>query len=333
MAGNTGDTGVKLAGRGGPAPAEEVLSFLGVKSCRIVWIEYDVRLQASPRPEDADRAEIGAEGGALSLVEYREGRAEPQRVEVADSRAFAPLFSPDGTRAVFSRKSEPSDIFVMTVGRSEPLRVAFGAGPHWWVDPETGDHCIVYRDVSAPYRTLPAGRTFRQRLGEDNRPAGEPEGICPYGFGGGITPDGRYLVTGLRQFYFADLKTGRYLMPLGDVRRAPGVSCVSVSPDNTHRAMSLRFPRIDFGICGPTGRWDLRIRCPKEVEEWQTPQWSTHPNFATASGLNPDKTYDLYIVRLSDYEKLRVTTGGDCLHAHMWVGPEPDKEAVDKQEG
>lgn len=309
------------------ASVEEVLSFLKASSCRLVYR----RLKTAKLTDWKERREVRRAGSTIYLVEYRADDRKRVLHQVRDVKAFAPLFSPDGTRVAFSNTFYESDIFVMPLDTCEPVRVAFGAHPHWWIDPSRGASYIVYRTENGVYTGFPPGKTLRQRLGPDNKPVGDPEVICPYGFGGGISRNGRHLATGYTHLIVADLETGEYFQPLGDRQLPDGenqVCDVSIAPDDSPRVMQLRLTlsgegRHDFfGIVSFDGSWYLKIDKPKGTEEWQTPEWSTHPNFATASGTNPDQTYDLYIIRLSDLAILRLTWEGGYGHAHLWVGPQ-----------
>jgi hypothetical protein len=169
---------------------------------------------------------------------------------------------------------------------------------------------------------------MRQRLGAGSVPVGEPATICPYGFGGGISRNGRYLATGYAHLIVADLATGEYFQPLGDRQLPDGenqVCDVSMPPDDSPRVMHLRLTlsgsgRHDFfGIARFDGGGYVKIWKPDEVLEWQTPEWSTHPDFATVSGTNPDGVYDLFLVRLSDLAIRRLTWRSGFGHTHMWV--------------
>jgi hypothetical protein len=276
-------------------------------------------------PGHGQRAGHRGKGSALSVVTYTQDVDEPQPLQIQDTKTFAPLLSPDGTRIVYNQTFGATDIFVMSLEDFEPIKVGHGANPHWWVDSKSGEEHVIYRSDNGGFRGPPPGKTFRQKVGPEGRPAGEPEVIFEVGFGGGLSADGRYLATGFMKLVVGDRETGECTMPLGDGTPEDNhnqTCCVSVAPDESGRYMMLRWPHSHFGICDFQGRWDLKIRCPDDVEEWQTPEWSTHPKFATASCMTRGTNYDLYLIRLSDYEMLRLTTSGGYVHGHLWVGPE-----------
>jgi len=232
---------------------------------------------------------------------------------------------------VYNATFHASEIYVMPLDTFKPVQVGFGAHPHWWTNPKTGETYIIYRTENGMFTGFPPGKTMRQKLGANNEPLGEPEEICPYGFGGGISRNGRYLATGYTHLIVADLEMGEYYQPLGDRQLPDGENqtCdISLPPDDSERLMHLRLTFIGrgrhdyFGIVNFNGSGYVKFPMPEGTLEWQTPEWSTHPDFATASGTNPDGTYHVYLVRLSDLATLRLTRDGGYIHAHMWVGTE-----------
>jgi hypothetical protein len=122
----------------------------------------------------------------------------------------------------------------------------------------------------------------------------------------------------------ADLETGAYYQPLGEKQlpnRRNQVCSVSLPPDDSERVMHLRMPHGFFGIVDFDGTGYRKFLKPEGTVEWQTPQWSWHPDFTTVSALNQEGSWDVYIVRLFDDARLRLTWDGGYIHAHMWVGP------------
>jgi hypothetical protein len=303
---------------------DQVLSFVGAENCRFVFR----RLKGSQMTDWEARRALRRAGSMLYFVEYGREKPDPLWIQVPGIKAFAPLFSPDGNWIVYSTTFFESDIFVMPLDSYEPIHVGIGAHPHWWIDPNSEDRYVVYRTQNGKFDGLPPGKTMRQRLDKDHLPIGEPEIICEHGFGGGISADGHFLATGYTHLVVADLIKGQYYQPLGDHQLADGenqVCDVSLPPDASRQVMHLRLTlqgegRHDyFGISDFRGKTYTRIDKPVETEEWQTPEWSTHPDFATASGTRSDNTYDLYLVRISDRETLRLSWQGGYGHAHLWI--------------
>jgi hypothetical protein len=302
------------------APVDEVLDFVGASSCRIVY-----RRQRSTGMDLFQRRDERARGSSITIASYKRGADAPSVVDIDDTKAFAPLFSSDGAAVVYNETFRATGIFVLTLDTGRAVQVAFGANPHWWTDPKTREPYIVYRERNHMFEELPDGKTCRQRIDKNNMPQGEPEEIYSLGFGGGISPDGRYLYTGYLTYAYADLAEGRHEMPIGIGDRDTGkgqTCCVSAAPDNSHRSMQLRMPHTQFTVTDLDGSNEVSYVCPEGVEEWQTPEWSTRPNLATAAGMRPDGNYDIFLVRLSDHATLKLTLDGGYVHGHMWVGSE-----------
>lgn len=307
------------------AAAQDVLDFLGADTCKFVFR----RLKNASMKTWKERETLRKAGSMLYVLEYSRALHEPRWQQIPGIKAFAPLFSPQGDAVVFSATFAPSEISVLALDALRATVLGVGAHPHWWIDPASGQRSIVYRSENGLYTGFPRGRTLRQWLDRENNPVDDAEEICPYGFGGGISPDGRFLATGYTQLIVADLVTGEFLQGLGERQLPDGenqVCDVSVSPDDSQRVMHLRLTehgegRHDFfGFCRFDGENYVKVMMPPGTQEWQTPEWSTHPDFATAVATREDNTYDIYVVRLSDLAQLRLTRDGGYGHVHLWVG-------------
>lgn len=86
----------------------------------------------------------------------------------------------------------------------------------------------------------------------------------------------------------------------------------------------FRWPHERFSLTDFTGNTRSNFQVTGDYEEWQTPEWSTHPDFCTASAMNSDLIYDLFMIRIQDKEYLQLTTDGGYVHGHLWVGEERD---------
>lgn len=310
------------------ASPEDVLNFLQADECRLVFR----RLKCASMNSWQEREKLRHSGSGLYFLEYRRGADQPVWNCLPEIKAFAPLFSPDGSRVVFSATFLPSEMFVLPLESCQPVSVGFGAHPHWWVDPKSGQTWVIFRTENGLYTGFPRGKTLRQQIGPDHQPLGEPEEICAYGFGGGITPDGRFLATGYTHLIVADLETGEFFQPLGDRQLPDGenqVCDVSVSPDDSRRVMHLRLTEFGegrhdfFGFCGFDGSHYVKVMKPLGTLEWQTPEWSTHPDFAAAVATRSDQTYDIYLIRLSTQDIFRLTCDGGYGHVHLWMPSQP----------
>lgn len=305
--------------------SRDVLSFLGARSCKII---YRMRRQKGLQGH-GERASDRGKGSSLFVLDYVEGKEYPDLIQFPDEprfKSFAPLIHPDGKRVVYNQSFGATDIMVLSLDDCEPVKVAEGANPHWHVNQETGKTYIVYRDNNDCFVEVPQpGKTLLLEMDDKNQPVGDPELIVEHGYAGGISTDGRYLATGFMIPCAYDRKTGRLSAPIGTVLREPGHSnqccCCSVSPDDTGRFMVLRWPHERITLFSFDGGLRTDFPVPDGKEEWQTPEWSTNPDFFAGVGMNQDLIYDIFLARISDKQYLQISTDGGYVHAHPWVGP------------
>jgi hypothetical protein len=288
------------------ASYEAVREFLRGRGCRIT---YRTRRRQGAGVRRYDRT-------AFVLDFDREG----MRHRVLEGmRPMEPVLSLDGARIAYNRSFGPTELFVYALGGGKPpVRIGFGANPRWWVDTGTGEEYIVYRtdcDKTA-WPELP-GITLKQKIRRGGCvPVGEPVRLYPKGFGAGLTPDGRYLVTGYAALDIVDLVTSQHFQLFGGRQ----VCSVSIAPDDTNRLMELRLPHDTFGFHDLDGTNDTAIAKPDGTLEWLTPCWSNHPDFAVAAARTTRDTHDLYLIRLSDQAMLNVVAGGQGIHPYLWIG-------------
>ena len=306
------------------AASRDVLTFLGADRCRLV---YRVRREKNLTGH-GERSRDRAKGSSLFLLDYHSGETYPTVHEYPEApvyKTFAPQLSPDGERILFNQSFHSTGIFVLPVGGDSPVEVAVGANPRWCQDESNGRLYVVYRDQNGVFQNLPqCGKTFRIQIDSNNTPLGEPEMIAAYGFGGGMSTDARYLASAHMLVVAMDRQTGAISAPLGTVLREPGHTnqccCPSMAPDASGRLMALRWPHDRFTTMGWDGSGVTHYPLPDGAIEWQTPEWSTHPEFATGSVMNDEFIYDIVLVSLTDKRYLQVTSEGGYVHAHLWVG-------------
>lgn len=303
---------------------DEVLDFLNAKNCKIL---YRMRRKKGLE-EHRDRARDRAVGSSLYILEYAEGTKYPTVIAYPEEpkyKSFNPLFSPDGTKVLYNHTFESSDIFVLEIGKGEPTKIGFGANPRWYNNKESGKTRVVYRENNGMIDTVPQhGKTFTLDLNSNNEPSGDPVMISNYGFGGGISCDGRYLGTAFLLSSILDRQTGMISAPWGTVVHQPNRTnqccCPSMAPDDSGRLMVLRWPHERFSITDFTGNTRIHFMVPEEYIEWQTPEWSTHPDFCTAAAMNKELLYNIFIVRIKDKKYLQITSDDGYVHGHLWVG-------------
>lgn len=306
------------------ARSEKVLSFLGTKRCKLIYRSRREKNITAHVKRASDRAK----GSSFTLLDYREGGTYPTVYEYPEDpkfKSFAPLFSPDGEKILYNQTFQQTDILILPVGSTEPVKVAVGANPHWCKDDQSGRLYVVFRDFNGGFDHIPQkGKTYRIEIDENNEPVGEPEMIATFGFGGGMSHNARYLCSALMLPVAMDRQTGAISAPLGTVMRKPDRTnqccCASIAPDNTGRMMVLRWPHDRFSVMGWDGSAKKHYIIPEGSKEWQTPEWSTHPKFATGSVMNDEYLYNVVMVDLLENKYLQVTTEGGYVHAHLWVG-------------
>jgi hypothetical protein len=64
--------------------------------------------------------------------------------------------------------------------------------------------------------------------------------------------------------------------------------------------MHLYLPHTDFGIRDKNDRELWKLSCPPGTQEWQVPNWSTDPDFCTATVKTAKGDYKLAIIRIHD---------------------------------
>jgi hypothetical protein len=160
-------------------------------------------------------------------------------------------------------------------------------------------------------------------IDEGYEPVNEPLQIANNGYGGGISSDGRYLVTAFKLASILDRRSGRLSAPWGTVLHQPDHTnqccCPSIAPDDSGQFMVLRWPHERFSISDFTGNHRAHFYKPDGYLEWQTPEWSTDINFCTASAMNDRLIYDLFMISIADKRYLQITSDGGYVHGHLWL--------------
>jgi hypothetical protein len=302
-------------------PTQEVLDFLKAVRCRVVF-----RRIKTAGLGTAARKQTRRIGSALHVVDYDRSHPEPRVKSFEGTRAFSPELSADGGKVVFTPSFAAGKIVILDLALGTTSRVGMGANPSWWEDPRTANSHVIYRTETAAYEHVPLGVTLCQRVDGDAHPVGAPQQICSHGFGGGRSPDGRYLATGFRHLVVADLQEGCFYQPLGE-RQLPEkrnqVCSVSLHPRGLQRVMHLRLPHEIFGVVDFSGDHYTAYRIPQGQQEWQTPRWTNHPDYATASALNSEGDWNVYLIDLSNDARLPLTLDGGYIHAHLRLESDP----------
>lgn len=267
---------------------------------------------------------LGSEAAGARIVAQRGGRLVRIDVASGEQRTIAevpaeaadgysrPWWSHDGRRVVWAHAGK-----AWVGGDGPPERILPGAAqvedPSWWRDPATGADWVVYATSGGKFhlaeRDRPHGATVRAG------PGGEVVPLAGIPCDGGLSPDGRVLGEAYGDAVLASVGDGR-IWQLNDGQQACNGS---ISPDGTHRLMHLALPHDWFQIRDRFDRRLWRIEIPPPAEEWQTPRWSNHPDWAMAT-LRYSGAYYLALVRISDQ---RIAVLGDLGSGwrvpHLWL--------------
>ncbi len=305
------------------APTNKVLQFLQAKRCKLLYrLRRETGLQGH-----GERAAERAKGSSLFILDYQSNSECPMVIEYPNEdryKSFNPLISPDGNAVLFNQTFRATDIFILKIGDDMPKRVGFGANPRWFINQNTHKYYVVYRDDNAMYDDVPQpGATYIQEIDEDYEPVNEPIQIATNGYGGGISTNGRYLVTAFKLACILDRHSGELSAPWGKAIQQPDHTnqccCPSIAPDDSGRFMVLRWPHERFSISDFTGKHRTHFYKPDGYLEWQTPEWSTDIDFCTASAMNDRLIYDLFLVSIPDKRYLQITSDGGYVHGHLWL--------------
>lgn len=184
-----------------------------------------------------------------------------------------PWWSPDGREIL---RSSGGKAFVYTPdGRRRRImeNVKEVHEPIWWLDPQSGHRCVVYKTGNSK-NGLRRGRgaTYLYDL-----QTGKQRKLIDMTADGGLSLDGSHLGEAYASAAIIDLTENK-------VHKVhPRQACNgTMSPDNTYRMMYLYLPHDTFGIRNKYGKELWKIRNPRGSKEWQTPRWSNHPDFCAA---------------------------------------------------
>jgi hypothetical protein len=276
----------------------------------------------------------------------------------------SPLLSPDGKRIVYAGTTLGKPTFMReAVGGTTPaLRVPLDpkahvmADPHWHIE---GDKTWIY------FSTLPglvdfnerchevAGSTYRVEV-KDDTTVGLPEVTGIRGaYRGGISKDGNWAGTSYASSAIFDkAKDTTYLIHQGFQQCNPSMNPFPIGSKRADYMMILGFGGIPYTqIDGTTvleglhenlwiyNRDDKVVwRAPRQDSvlylRYDKPEWSTHPDYASAVALRrADEIGDLIIVRIGDLANadegtvnlakgfFKIAEGGftSDSYSHLWV--------------
>ena len=309
-------------------------------------------------------AEWGASGTVLTdLTAGDEGYAG------GTGNLNSPLFSPDGAWLTYGGAlSNPAVSFVRQAlsGSSPVWRLPVDASgqnafdPHWVI--EEGKPWIWFATDPGPVTWSDrcgqmGGSTYRAPLASDSSLGPVEVTGLPGSFKGGLSKDLRWAGTSYGPSALYDRDAKKTLLLAGLVQQCnPSMNPFPAGSRNSDLMMILGFGGTLKTVAGDVtenvhenlwiySRGDLivwRGRRPPDAKylQWQKPEWSTHPGFATAVALYDfnagaaDKG-DLFAVRIGDlagegltglseaqgYFKLAEGRFTESSFSHLWVEP------------
>ena len=300
------------------ATAGEVSTFLGGLTGKVVYVD----------PTDFGKA-------------YRLDLATMTATKISDDQGVkSPLISPDGDWITYQISSRSYIRRIDGAGSATQLPGNPAEAPHWYDDGSTVYvvHCSESDDIYS------GGYTQIQELDGAYGVVGTaPQMLfASRAADGGRSADGRWLAEAYPLSFLYDMDNGnreygwnwlRYTQgeidlgyadqdELGNVQQTCNGS---LSPDigRNWRYMTLRIPHERVTIYkydAAADRWidDRTFLNPAGTQEWQHPEWSNHPDFATATAGMLMNTYKTYLMKTYTGEIIEVVST-DTDFPHMWV--------------
>ena len=344
-------------------PADSVKKYFGGRSIKIVFtldremylVEYNFSGPSSsnePLVTKLSHGDEGIYGGPGSIN--------------------SPLFSPDGKRIVYAGASTGKPAFIQDdiSGDSLRLRIPLDpfhthitADPHWYID---GDKTYIYYadqaglvQYSEPCKII-SGSTYRKQVLNDTLGPIEPTGIAG-AYRGGISKDGIWAGTSYATsalFNSQDKITTTLAYPSQQCN--PSINPYPIGSAHSDYMMILGFGGDENVLRLIDGRiitegihenlwiynrndkvvWKAAVPDTAIYSNWDKPEWSTDPDFATSvailkKGNGTILTGDLYIVQIGDLANsnadtlalsqgyFKIGTGGfnSEVYSHLWVEP------------
>jgi uncharacterized protein (TIGR03382 family) len=246
-----------------------------------------------------------------------------------DIECYQPLISPDGTRVVYDRGGK---VNIRPLDGSAAAQIVDGYDGHWWVD-DNDDEWIYYTTIGdfpddtarkVWYPNNGKGiQTHRIRL-RDNL----DEFVFDWKCSAGPSRDGTHLGAAYSTMIIFEVATGTAYVVNGGNQGCNG----SMSPDNRYYLMHLELPHTTFCYRDRDDNRVWYIDCPAGTEEWQNPEFSTHPDFATATAKEDSGRYSVWVVKISTKEMIKVldvADGSNWEEPHLWVEGSGSIECLD----
>lgn len=308
----------------------------------------------------------------MYMVSYESGEARVTLLSHGDEgiggkpgTINSPMFSPDGKKIVFAGSTRGKPAFIQD---AVPEGVDFWrvpldpkahvtADPHWFVD--SGKTFIYFSTLAGLVNYAPdcgqiAGSTYRiQVQGDTTLDSIRITGI-PGAYRGGLSKDGNWAGTSYASSAVYDRLNGKIHLIGGNEQQCnPSMNPFPIGSTHMDYMMILAFGDADYvTIDGSPAReglhqnlwiynkdgkivWQAKRPDEAHYSRYDKPEWSTHPNFATAVALECETCGgDLFAVKIGDLANAPEDTvkqakaflkigGGNRFtsesYSHLWV--------------
>ena len=290
------------------------------------------------------RGFLGGKGGLLTwvsqgqikLLDFRGDNPEIKTL-VEDLDSVNPLFSPDGTRLVYSQGNPngPKFIFVKKLEASPATKLATGDLGYW--NFRNGEESIAYADWSDKDQNGAGGSTYRQKLKTGTvELEGSKETLHTRAMDAGPNATLGWLGQVYGQLVAYNVSARKEYPAdkffLLDGSAATHQTCNgSMAPDDSARILVLAIPHdfmriFSYQSSSDTFRETSRFTMPAGQLEWEFPEWSTHVEYFTTILRSTDLANHLVIVKRTEgasAPNLLEVLGGEqgATFSHLYVQP------------
>ncbi len=331
------------------APASEVQAFFGNKPVKVVFT-------ISRR---------------MYLLEYAGGEAVVTTISSGDESLSgldgsinSPLFSPDGKKITYAGTIQGRPAFIRDAvgGDAEAVRIPLDsksgvtADPHWhvedgrtWIYYSTKFGLVGYNKDCNQIQ----GATYRKEVLDDTGVGPAQVTGIPGSYRGGVSLDGMWAGTSYSaSALYSRLRDTTIILDRGAQKCNASMNPFPIGSLRSDYLMLLAFggegyrsiegdlvyeeQHENFWIHNRDDKVVWQAKRPDTVQyyRWEKPEWSTHPEYATAIALRPDDDGDLYVVRIGDlanaeegklhqaqgYLKIAAFGFNSDSYSHLWVG-------------
>lgn len=247
----------------------------------------------------------------------------------ADAKANLgdPFISPDGTRFAYHTEEGIRVARCAAGAPGSTLIATDGFDQRWWIHPTTGDEYLIYASTRASNASSMEGRTLLQKLKKGGCEAEGAPTVLIEGsaYRGGRSPDGAYICStqpGLAQALLS-VPTAVEKAELKVLFTSSRKCNSSMSQDPARPALFLWEDTSHTVIFYDPADHAKTIPVPPGYKHQQWCEWSTHPDYLTASPSQTDdiadhKLHDIHVYQWSTKTWTKLTTGGGPTH--LWVG-------------